>query len=374
MRIFHLITVSEYGGAQSVVANICRELDKEHRNEVFIVYGGEGEAWSDLPSRIKRIRIGRHNKKMSLSDISVFLKLLYLRFKYSPDVVHLHSSKMGALGRLAFPKSRVIYTVHGFDSMRVAFRKFLFVEKLLAKRAYKIIGVSRYDFQGMHEENINGRLDVIYNGIPDFREGCPNTDLDQMLVGKLSGISKQYKKTVMCVARISKQKNVGLFLEIAKRLPSYAFVWIGNDKPLDNVPGNIFFLGNVPFAYRYVSFCDLFVLTSNYEGLPISILEAFCMGKPVIASAVGGIPEIIGNGVNGFALENNPEIFARHVEQVLSDREQLKEMGENARLCFLETFTVDKMVKKYREIYQELRVENGELRVEKQRSTMLIGK
>lgn len=352
MKIFHLITVSEYGGAQSVVANICRELEKDPGNELFIVYGGEGESWRDLSPRIKRLRIGKHNKKMSAADLIVFLRLLYFRFRYRPDVVHLHSSKMGALGRMAFPKAKVVYTVHGFDSMRIAFRKFLFVEQLLAPRARRIVGVSRYDLEGMQEEKINGKLDVVYNGIPDFREETNQAAaLDRRLTAKLSGIREQYAGMVMCIARISKQKNVGLFLETARLLPATAFVWIGNDEEISHSPDNVFFLGNVAQAYRYLTFCDLLLLTTHYEGLPISVLEAFCMGKPVIASAVGGIPEIIENGVNGFALANHPDLFAQQIKEILSDKERLARMGANARQTYLDLFTVDKMVERYREIY-----------------------
>lgn len=353
MRIFHIITVSEYGGAQSVVSNLCREFDKDPQNEVFIVYGGEGEAWSDLSPRIRRLRVGGHSKKMSLLDLFVLLRLLYYRFRYRPDVVHLHSSKMGALGRIAFPRSKTIYTVHGFDSMRVAFRKFLFVEKLLAKKAFRIVGVSRYDLEAMREERIDGRLAMVYNGIPDFSEEPVLLSLDKTLIARLSVLRERYKRVVLCIARVSKQKNVALFLETSRRLPEYAFVWIGNEDEVAEAPGNVFFLGNVPAAYRYIRFCDLFMLPSNYEGMPVSILEALCMGKPVAASHVGGIPEIIRNGIEGYVLPNDPDVFAGHIEQAFANEAKYKQLCENARQRFLEAFTVDRMAGEYGGLYGE---------------------
>lgn len=359
MKIFHLITLSEYGGAQSVVANICRELERDSLNRVFIIYGGGGEAFRDLPPGIRRVCIGRGAKQISPGDVLVFFRLLYLRFKYRPDVVHLHSSKMGALGRVAFSGRKVIYTVHGFDSMRVAFRRFLFVEKLLAKRAYRIIGVSRYDLKGMRLEKINGHLDMIYNGIPDFKEEQSSQEFDKDLIDKLSSIRSRYEKVVMCIARISPQKNVDLFLQTAGLLPSYAFLWIGNEEEVGNAADNVFFLGSAPFAYRYLSFCDLFVLPTRYEGLPVSILEAFCMGKPVIASGVGGIPEMIRDGVNGFALDNDAALFVRHIDRVLSDPRLLAEMGVHARCLFLERFSVKGMVDKYLLVYKQMMQKNA---------------
>lgn len=72
---------------------------------------------------------------------------------------------------------------------------------------------------------------------------------------------------------------------------------------VDNHPDNVYFLGNIPDAGRYNSIADLFILPSNYEGLPMVILEAMSAGKSVVASNVGGISEIVVNGENGYVVE-----------------------------------------------------------------------
>lgn len=349
MKIFQVITVSEYGGAQSIVANLIKSLDSEHK--IFVLYGGNGEAWSALGDNFIRLKINNHKKNISLTDIWLLFKLFYYRLKYRPDVVHLHSSKMGVLGRLAFNKKKTIYTVHGFDSVRKNYRQFLIIEKLLKTKVAKIIGVSQYDVDGLIEEGITENVMCIYNGVPDYYNTPVN--YNDSFVAKLNDIKSQYAKVVMCIARISEQKRFDLFLNIANKMPHYAFVWIGNKEKIANLPQNTFCLGEVDSAQIYLKFADLFILPSNYEGLPMSLLEAMSFAKPIVASAVGGIPEVLNKG-NGFAVENEIDIFVDKIEYILSDADIYESMSKRSREIYLENHTIDKMVNDYLNIYKSL--------------------
>lgn len=349
MRIFQVITVSEYGGAQTVVANLVKNLAPEH--ELFILYGGNGEAWSKLEKNFTPLKLNDHRKEVSLKDISLLFKLLYYRFKYNPDVIHLHSSKMGVLGRIAFSKKKVVYTVHGFDSIRTAFHKFLTIEKLLKNRAYRIIGVSKYDAVGMQEEGIYKNVEVIYNGAPDhYAEQHERKDY---ITIELDEIKQKYKKVIMCISRISKQKKFDLFLDIAKQMPQYAFVWIGNKETVPHLPDNVFCMGEVHSAFSYLSFADIFILPSNYEGLPMSILESLAFGIPVVASAVGGITEVLDNK-NGYAVNNDVPSFTEKIEAILTDENKQKAMSEYARQSYLANFTIGEMVDNYKSVFNAI--------------------
>lgn len=355
MRIFQVITVSEYGGAQTVVANLVKNLATEH--ELFILYGGNGEAWSHLDKNFTPLRLNNHRKEVSLKDISLLFKLLYYRVKYKPDVIHLHSSKMGVLGRIIFSKKKIVYTVHGFDSIRTAFHKFLTIEKLLKNRAYRIIGVSKYDVQGMNEEGIRKNVEVIYNGAPDhFTEKRTSSTVDYITT-ELDGIRQKYGKVVMCISRISKQKKFGLFLDVAKQMPQYAFVWIGNKEPIPHLPENVFCMGEVHSAFSYLVFADLFILPSNYEGLPMSILEALAFGVPVVASAVGGITEVL-DDKNGFAVSNEVSSFEEKINYILSDDNRHEKMSAQARASYLANFTIGEMVDNYKSIFNAIEEAN----------------
>lgn len=349
MRIFQVITVSEYGGAQTIVANLIKSLSPEH--DIYVLYGGNGEAWKGLGNNFTRIRLNNHRKSVSWKDSILLLKLFYYRIKYKPDVIHLHSSKMGALGRIAFNPKRIVYTVHGFDSIRKAYRKYLTIEQKLKDRAFRIVGVSKYDVNCLKEEGICNNVELIYNGVADHY--IAHRHIEDDITIRLEEIKKKYPKIVMCISRISKQKKFDLFVELAQDLPQYAFVWIGNKDTIKEAAGNLFCLGEAYAAHDYLRYADIFILPSNYEGLPMSLLEALSFGVPVVASAVGGIPEVL-DGKNGFAVENSVNMFKEKIKYILSDPARLGKMSEYARQSYLDNFTIGKMVKGYTAIFDKI--------------------
>lgn len=350
MKIFQVITVSEFGGAQSVVSNLIQGLSDS--DEIYILYGGDGEAWRFLDKRVNLIRLCEHRKEVSYKDLFLAIKLFRLRLKYKPDIVHLHSSKMGAIGRLVFNPKTIVYTVHGFDSIKKAFSKFLVVEKMLKYRVAKIVGVSRYDVNSLAKENISENVELVYNGIVDQTSDDFKLLENDFFVKQLKKLKKQYAHVIMCVSRISPQKKFDLFLEIAKAKPNYAFVWIGNKYKMNDLPSNVFCLGEIHSAYTYLRYADVFILPSNYEGLPISLLEALSFGVPVIASNVGGIGEVL-NGKNGFAVENSVESFIEKIDFVLQDSVN-SQVKISARESYLEKFTINKMVEGYTSIFSTI--------------------
>jgi glycosyltransferase involved in cell wall biosynthesis len=165
-------------------------------------------------------------------------------------------------------------------------------------------------------------------------------------------IPKKYEKKILCIARISKQKRFETFLEIALLLPEYAFIWIGNQEVVRNTPGNVFCMGNISNAGKYNQFVDMFILPSNYEGLPVVILEAMKYGKPVVASHVGGISEIVINDENGYTVENRSPAFAEKIRYILENEHIYKKFSENSLRRYNECLTVEKMLQEYMEIYR----------------------
>ncbi len=345
MKIFQVITLSELGGAQTVVANLSNSLCKAH--DITVIAGeGDGKLYEMLDNSIHTVNIPSLVRRISpINELRTIISLRRLYLKYRPDIIHLHSSKAGLLGRIAFPKSKTVYTVHGFDSIRIAFRKFLPLERILQNRCSGIIGVSKYDEFHLKEENINKNVCTVYNGI--YPPKKLNTDPFNDIVG--------FEKKILCIARLSPQKNHQLFIEIARRLPQYAFIWIGNQHvPEASYPSNVFWKGNLPDAGAYTAFADLFILTSNYEGLPMVIIEALSSGIPVVASNVGGISELL-DGNNGIAVDNNPDIMAEKIKDILSlPSEERKCMSESAKNSYNRLFTVSQMAEGYQNIYNKI--------------------
>ena len=347
MRILQVITQSELGGAQTVVVQLSNELSKHH--EVILAAGqGDGKMWGLVNDQVVKENCPHLQRSISArSDLLAAIELWRLYRKYKPDVIHLHSSKAGTLGRIVFPSKKVVYTVHGFDSVRLAFRKFLPIERLLQYFCKAIVGVSKYDECNLKEEGIKRNLFTIYNGIstPD----CSNMSI-------LEAFDTD-RKTILAIARVFPPKQPQLFIEVAKLLQQYNFVWIGNQREVTEygpLPENCYFLGNISNAGAYCSKADILMLPSNYEGLPMVILEAMSFGKPVVASNVGGVSEIVQNDVNGYALENSASLFAERIQYILENKDIYEKFSCNAMEMFNKTLTVDKMVQGYLDIYKGL--------------------
>ena len=342
-----VITRSELGGAQSVVVQLANRLCLTH--DVVLVAGeGDGKMWEMVDRRVVRENAPHLQRALSLkNDLLAAIELRKIYIRHRPDVVHLHSSKAGTLGRLILPSRKTLYTVHGFDSVRVAFRKFLPVERILQHRTSAVVGVSNYDRYNMLSEGITKRVSTIYNGIKR-----PDTST----IAEVEHFNR-YDKVVLTIARTDPPKQPLLFIDVARLLPEYGFVWIGNQHDMSELgtrPENCHFIGNIVNAGAYCSKADLFMLPSNYEGLPMVIIEAMSFGKPVVASNVGGISEIVRNDTNGYVVENTPEAFAARIKEILEDKRRYDFFSKASLEIFNAELTVDKMVNGYLSIYQSL--------------------
>ena len=348
MKILQVITQSELGGAQTVVAQLANSLSKEH--EVILAAGqGDGKMWAMVNEQVIKEDCPHLQRSISLkNDVLAAIELRRLYKKYKPDIIHLHSSKAGTLGRIVFPTKKTVYTVHGFDSIRLAFRKFLPIERYLQHFCKAIIGVSKYDEKNLIAESIRNNVSTIYNGIsvPDCSK---MSDID---------VFNQNKKIILTIARVAPPKRTDLFVDVARLLPQYNFIWIGNQREVTEfgeIPSNCHFLGNIPNAGAFCSKADLLMLPSNYEGLPMVILEAMSFGKPVVASNVGGVSEIVRNDVNGYVLENDPQLFAEKIKHILENEGLYSKLSQNSLNIFQSELTVEKMVQGYLKIYKDLK-------------------
>ncbi|MEL3901267.1 MAG: glycosyltransferase [Treponema phagedenis] len=353
MKILHIITNTELGGAQTVCISLANSAANEG-NTVAVASMDGGYLWNNLTSSVIRLNVKNMVKPISLvQDLKCYFELKKLIREFSPDIIHLHSSKAAVLGRLAGRKyrSRIVYTVHGFDSIRVHHRLFLPLERLLQKNCGAIISVSKYDETALKEEKINHNLKTIYNGI---------------MIGNMQGEkpfdSSGYKHIIMTIARISPQKRFQGFLSVASHsaMKDYLFVWVGGsaERSMEDIkkeyviPSNVLLVGDYPNAPRLLAYCDLFLLLSNYEGLPMTIIEAMAHKKPIVSSNVGGIPELVDEG-NGILVNSEDEAVTA-IHELLNDDAKLYNMGMSSFDKYLECFTLDGMWAEYRDLYRTL--------------------
>lgn len=350
MKILQIITRCISGGAQTVIANISNELISRGHEVIVVAGEGDGNLFKILDDHIRTIKLPSLRRSLSLrNDLSAIFSLYKINYRESPDIIHLHSSKVGVLGRIALPSKKIVYTVHGFDSIRLAFPFFLPIERMMQYFCSAIVGVCKYDEELMRKCRIFRNVCYVKNGIES-----------PSIIPELEWpIPIKYKHKVLCIARLSPQKNHQLFIDIAKQMPDVAFIWIGNQADVGNMPNNVFFLGNIPNAGKYCQLADLVVLTSNYEGMPMVILEAMSYGKPVVASNVGGVSEIVINNYTGYAVENRVDIFVRSINNLLNNKELYNEISNNEVKYFKDNLTVSIMVDNYLRIYKSIFLKNS---------------
>ena len=353
LKILHIITSTELGGAQKVCIDLCRKA-VEDGNSVAVASMPGGYLWQQIPENVARFQLKHMVKPINpIKDFIVLFELRVVIKKFKPDIIHLHSSKAGVLGRLSsiFKSKRIVYTVHGFDSIRLKHRTFLPIEKVLQRFCGAIVGVSDYDKKNLIAEKITENVRVVYNGISE-NSITP--------INNLPNFNKT-RKTVLTIARIAPPKNLDIFLEIAKRLPQYDFVWLGGSSKYSveelykmySVAENVKLCGDVPNASNYINICDLFVLFSNFEGLPMTIIEAMSQKKAIVASNVGGIGELVDSS-NGCLVDNDVEMATNAIKTILSDDSLRKTMGENSYKKYQSSFTLDEMWNGYKMLYQKL--------------------
>lgn len=353
MKILHIITNTELGGAQRVCIDLCNCASSEG-NAVAVASMAGGYLWEQLVPAVLQYQLNYMVKPISIKkDFKVLFELKGVVKDFEPDIIHLHSSKAGVLGRVVslFHSRRVVYTVHGFDSIRLKYRIFLPLEKILQFFSGAIVGVSQYDKNNLFAEKIKKNVYVIHNGImgqeKNLAENFP--------------IEVGSKKTVLTIARISPPKKIQLFLDAAKQLKEYNFIWIGGDSDVPSkmlsshyaAPENVYLLGDIPDASRFIHLCDLFVLFSNYEGLPMTIIEAMSQKKAVVASNVGGINELV-DDTNGCLIDNKVDSAVKAIKTILEDDVLRSSMEAVSYQKFSNNFTLEQMWKKYKAIYKSL--------------------
>ncbi|CAM3032707.1 glycosyltransferase family 1 protein [Chryseobacterium flavum] len=345
MKILHVITLAELGGAQSVVINLARK-SIEQNHEVFVASSSHGEMWNLLHKDAVQIKLKNLKHSIGIDDILVVKELVDIYKKIKPDVVHLHSSKIGILGRLCFPKSKIVYTIHGFDSIRLRYRKFLPLEKALKRKCRAIVSVSQYDTVNLLNEKIKDNVYLVRNGIEDFAVRDLETESENIL----SKIKNTGKKIILSISRLAPPKRFDLFCKVADKLPDYQFVWIGNKEKISEIPENVMMMGEKENAHEYYKYADLALLLSDYEGLPMSLIEALCYSKPIVASNVGGISELLDENGLLVSNENLPEIV-NSITFILANQNIYEKFAENSRQIFESKFTIGKMYNKYMDLY-----------------------
>ena len=289
------------GGVFTYIVDLANELVKEY--DMFIAYAVRPQTPSDYKNyfdkRIHLIEVKNFTRSINpLKDLKAIPEIKNIANRIKPDIIHLHSSKAGVIGRIAFNGKDVplFYTPHGYSFLMENYKPikrwmFKIIESVCAKRRCTTISCSL----GEHKETLKftKRATYVNNGI--------NTAEFDKMIEKVEKVEHSF--TVFTLGRICYQKNPRLFNNIAEKMPEVKFLWIGDGELRSELKSkNIEITGWVDRdeALRRSLNADVFVLTSLWEGLPISLLESMYMKKLCVVSDVIGNHDVIKNGRNGF--------------------------------------------------------------------------
>lgn len=353
MKIIQFIThMNERGGAQNHVLELSKAMHQEG-HEVIVMSSGNSEIVTQLEKEgIQYVPISSLITPINIiKDISSLYKIRKKMRVLAPDLVAIHSSKAGILGRIAAYSLNIptVFTAHSwsFSPFNNFFKRklFLFLEKYIAKITNGIITVSYNDYLiGLKHNIINKKATrVIHNGIEDVRF-CRNDDVRDTL-------------HLIMVSRFAHPKDHHLLLTALKNIEidNWELTLVGDGPNLNvikdyakqlDLDKKIIFTGEKNNVIPYLEKSDVLLLISKSEGLPISIIEGMRAKLPIIASDVGGIKELIENKKQGLLVNNNVEEISNALKMLLNDNKLLKKYGDSSYEKYLEHFTFDKMYKK----------------------------
>lgn len=334
-------------GVYAIVRDIVCNLNPD-RFEVLIIHSLRDDSPKTIEQDFARANISLLYIPMgSTKEYLTSLRKIRTAAKaFNPDAIHLHSSKAGFLGRLALKRFKVpiVYSPHGFSFLRTDVgplkrRIFFQLEYWIDKyKRSTVVAVSEGEKQ--HALRFTKNVSRIDNFI-DTR--------------MFETLGSEEKGFIATCGRISPQKNPQLFNTIALALPDYSFLWIG-DGPLRETltAPNITVTGLLSRkeAIEHVKQCSIYLQTSLWEGMPVSILEAMAASKTCVATNVVGNRDLISDGKTGFLCEaEKPERFIDLLKRLIKDDELRRSIGRNAREYIAKYHALDQAVAKYEKLY-----------------------
>jgi glycosyltransferase involved in cell wall biosynthesis len=390
LKILYLITKSNFGGAQRYVYDLATSAHKLG-HDVVVGFGGNGELAQKLvEAGIRTVPIPALARDVTpLADFKSFLRLLELFDEETPDVLHLNSSKVGALGALAgriwncwvfgrrlINKSgeplRIIFTGHGwaFNEERGDFARSLIAcaHWLTITLSHKTIAVSRKTRGQIGSlPFVLHKVVVIYNGVGQI-ETLPKKEALRAILGEKQHEWLGNKPIVVgTLAELHKNKGLAYAIEgmaLLKKQTATPFIFLvlgeGEDHThLDalitklGLEHTVFLAGYKKGGVNLLSAFDIFLLPSITEAFPYAILEAGNVGLPVVATAVGGIPEIIDDMQSGILIQSkNPGEVARALLHFIVDPDRRRELGSAIATRIRGRFNIETMVKETLALYE----------------------
>ena len=354
-KILYIVTKSDLGGVTKYLLEIVTHLPKDY--EPFFIMSSAGYFSEELKNLGLEKNIFFVPMTNSIINIPLHIKsnlqTIKIINKIKPDIIHCNSTTGGIVGRIcgALTFKPVIFTAHGWaftdgiSKGKQIFYKIL--ETFLAIFTKKLICVSEYDKQLALKVMpiFKNKLITIHNGISDIDDDYKKKEFstDKLKIVMISRFCPQ-KDPYTLINAVNELNQEGLNIQ----LDLY-----GYGEELQNILAlvkncncpNIRYCGEISDVTPILKNYDIYALISNWEGLPIGIIEAMRAGLPILVSDVGGCSELVNN--NGYLVEKgNFDYLKNKLRKLYNKKDTLKQLGQNSRLLYESEFIANKMVEK----------------------------
>lgn len=366
VKVFHLIKSLGRGGAEMLLP----ETYNVHNKQEFEFQYGYFLPWKDQVAKVLTAKGASVYCFKASNNVALFLKFAaiasFLR-RWKANVLHCHLPWAGFVGRVAgkFAGVPVVYTEHNKQERYHGITRWLNKATFSWQRA--VIAVSQ-EVADSIRTNIGNKTTVytILNGVNT--DTFVRSETESQRTRRSFGIP-EHSKVVGLVAVFRTQKRIDLWLaaaaEIVKTLPDTHFILVGDGPQRQMAEEKINALGLNKVVHLaglqtepkpFYSAFDLFFMTSEFEGLPVAMLEAMSMECPVVATAAGGIGEVIRHGKEGllFPVASHAGELAAGCVSVLSDTRKRNEFASKARDRVVTSFSIKQMTHQLEQVYRDI--------------------
>lgn len=374
-KICYLVTLGTWGGAQRYVYDLGLYFSRE-KFTVSLITGTPGLLVEKFKSEnIETSVIAELGRSIKpLNDLAAFFKIITILKKEQPEILHVNSSKGGGIGALAgriVGTKNIVFTAHGwaFNEDRPVVEKTVitFLHWLTVMLSHKTIAVS--EAVAIRIKNLpfaKNKIVVIKNSIPkiDVLERSSsrlllekyigkNIDKDTIIVGTISELNKNkdVSSSIKAISILKKEGQSIIFIVFGEGSERASLEKLIEELSLKDT---VFLLGFNERASSLISGFDIFTLTSITESLGYVLLEAGFAKVPVVATAVGGIPEVIENNVTGLLVKpRSPSEISHAIKTLLENKELAEKLASNLREKVLTEFSLQRMLDETKKVYGE---------------------
>lgn len=368
LKIVHI--AQSAGGVENYIYMLLSNLKREQYDNILIIsedYKKDEERFKNLISKIYYVPMQRNiNFKSIFLSVKKVKKILK---EVKPDIVYMHSSMAGGVGRIATlfnKKVKKIYNAHGwYFNAEIGKKKrkiYEILERILARNTDMIVNISQSEYDSAIQRKIapKEKMCIINNGI-DFKkfEFCEKYRIETR---KSMNISDD-EIVIGVVGRISAQKDpittIKAFKEVHKKYSKTKLIYIGSgDLEEDvrkiaienNIDKDIIITGWIENTEKYISALDIALLPSKWEGFGLAIIEYMACKKPIVATNVGGIKNIICDETKGLLVEmEDVQGICNDICYYIENKKYAITMTENNYVYAKENYNIENVVREHEE-------------------------